>query len=249
MLRLAQGQGSAILQTPQALGGSAQQAPAAQGGVGVLTPPGQGGAVVSGQQTQSGPAALQPQQGKTVQQAQVSRRIQLPETVWDGFQLWRSKKNTVALPWLENELMLWQNGSSDTSLDVDLMAKLPNRAIEKFDPVRYNNIINEFAKINSQTIYQEAVAGKKHKGPYEQAMTRKKNRLEKSIHNHTEQVLEHMLKIENPLSGANNWSALMIEEKKGCIVKWIKDMVRNAEQALIEIEIWRNRYEHSDDEN
>ena len=79
MLRLAQGQGSAILQTPQALGGSAQQAPAAQGGVGVLTPPGQGGAVVSGQQnqgngalpgqqTQSGPAALQPQQGQAMPQ-------------------------------------------------------------------------------------------------------------------------------------------------------------------------------------
>ena len=70
MLRLAQSQGSVILQTPRAFDGSALQTPQMQGGIGVLTPPGQGGAALPGQQNQSGPAALKPQQGQAMPQGQ-----------------------------------------------------------------------------------------------------------------------------------------------------------------------------------
>ena len=175
-------------------------------------------------------------------------RFQLPVMVQDGFLKWQRDGNMQTLPWLEEELALWRKGSKRSRKDTDLMAKLPVRTVEKFDPARYNNIINELAVLDSRAVYQKAASGEKHGGTYRDGIGYKKSSLESSIHHRTEQVLEHMLKVENPTE-MKEWAGKSIREQRGYIVKWIKDMVRNAEQALIEIEIWRDRYEHRDDEN
>ena len=72
--------------------------------------------------------------------------------------------------------------------------------------------------------------------------------LEKAIHSRTEQVIEHMLKIENPYN-AEDWEKSNYKRQVGLIAKWIKDMVRNAEEALILIESWRMRYGHNNDKS
>ena len=233
MLRLAQGQGSAILQTPQALGGSAQQAPAAQGGVGVLTPPGQGGAAVSGQQNQgngalpgqqnqNGPAALQPQQGQ-----QTGGSIEFQDSQKQG----------------DVELQQDQAGNSMAEVESNLQKKLPNRAIEKFDSVRYNKIILEYATIDRDAVFRTAASGGKHYGVYRNATVKyKKLSLEKSIHSRTKQVLMHMEKILNPQRIIAEWDSLSQKERNDNIKKWKEDLIRNAEQAEIEIKAWEDLY-------
>ena len=70
---------------------------------------------------------------------------------------------------------------------------------------------------------------------------RQKN-LEESIAAHTAQVEEHARKVQNPDKYDVGWSEKDDRQKQGLLKKWGKDLLRNAEQAEIEIEVWKERF-------
>ena len=97
--------------------------------------------------------------------------------------------------------------------------------------------------INEKEIYINAKSGKKHNGIYVDAQNKSKAKLEKSIRSHYKQVEDHSLKIKYPNIFDKNWNKKNDTERKGLLKKWSKDLNRNAEQALIEIEVWRNKFD------
>lgn len=97
--------------------------------------------------------------------------------------------------------------------------------------------------INEKEIYINAKSGKKHKGIYVDAQNKSKAKLEKSIRSHYKQVEDHSLKIKYPNIFDKNWNKKNDTERKGLLKKWSKDLNRNAEQALIEIKVWRNKFD------
>lgn len=71
---------------------------------------------------------------------------------------------------------------------------------------------------------------------------KKVKKLEKSIASHTAQVEEHQDKIKNPAKYDKGWDLKDSRQKEGLLRKWEKDLRRNAEQAEIEIEVWKERF-------
>ena len=68
--------------------------------------------------------------------------------------------------------------------------------------------------------------------------------MEKSIASHVAQVEEHARKIQNPEKFDSGWLDKDDRQKQGLLKKWKKDLTRNAEQAEIEIEVWKERFEN-----
>ena len=66
--------------------------------------------------------------------------------------------------------------------------------------------------------------------------------LEKSISSHTAQVMEHADKIAHPENYDIGWGEKDERQREGLLKKWEKDLKRNAEQAEIEIEVWKERF-------
>lgn len=77
-------------------------------------------------------------------------------------------------------------------------------------------------------------------------MGKSKSRLEKSIKSHVAQVEEHTEKIEFPEKGDKNWNSKTPVAQNGLLLKWNKDRIRNAEEAAVEIEVWKERFGNGD---
>lgn len=110
----------------------------------------------------------------------------------------------------------------------------------------YSGTIQKYVSIDRGAVYEAAKSGTRHKGVYNNAMKFKQNTLEKSIASHTAQVEEHAKKIEAPSVYDSGWGQKSQMEKDGLIRKWQKDMERNAEQASIEISVWKERFGRDD---
>ena len=96
--------------------------------------------------------------------------------------------------------------------------------------------------VDSSKVYQAAKDGVRHSGVYRDALNKSKQRLQKSIKSHEEQVVLHADKIANPEKYDKNWNSKTQQEKDGLLKKWRKDMQRNAEQAAIEKEVFKERF-------
>lgn len=96
--------------------------------------------------------------------------------------------------------------------------------------------------VDSTKAYQAAKDGVRHGGIYRDALNKSKTRLQKSIKSHEEQVAIHADKIANPEKYDKDWNSKTQQEKDGLLKKWRKDMQRNAEQAAIEKEVFRERF-------
>lgn len=96
--------------------------------------------------------------------------------------------------------------------------------------------------VDSAAVAQAAKDGTRHGGVYRDSLLKSKARLQKSINSHEEQVLIHADKIANPEKYDKNWGTKSQQEKDGLLKKWRKDMQRNAEQAAIEKEVFRERF-------
>lgn len=111
-----------------------------------------------------------------------------------------------------------------------------------------NEIASNLYKKNLYTnkdlndVYEKAKAGQVHGGIYKDAIKKNKARLEKSIRSHYKQVAIHEKKIENPSLYDKSWGQKSQQEKEGLIRKWERDKRRNAEQALVESQLWKERY-------
>ncbi len=107
----------------------------------------------------------------------------------------------------------------------------------------YDGVVREYVKVSPRDVLlSNAKAGKRHKGIYNDAVNHKKTQLQKSIVSHTAQVERHADKIKNPELYDVNWDKKSEKEKRGLISKWTKDATRNAEQAEIEIAVWKERF-------
>lgn len=107
---------------------------------------------------------------------------------------------------------------------------------------RYNNAIQRLVDIDVASVFETAKSGGRHKGVYNDAIKKKQSTLEKSIASHTAQVEEHADKLVYPERYDTGWSEKDERQREGLLKKWKKDLQRNAEQAEIEIEVWKERF-------
>lgn len=116
------------------------------------------------------------------------------------------------------------------------------KAVEIESVLRYNSIIQSYTNIDTEKVYSAAKSGERNRGVYTDAIKKRKKNLEKSIASHTAQVEEHARKVKNPDKYDTGWSEKDDRQKQGLLKKWGKDLQRNAEQAEIEIEVWKERF-------
>ena len=114
----------------------------------------------------------------------------------------------------------------------------------EFSFANCHRVIKESAELDVHALYESAKSGKRHGGIYRDAMKKSQIRLEKSISSHTSQVEEHADKISHPMNYDIGWEQKDTRQKEGLLRKWEKDLKRNAEQAAIEMEIWKERFEN-----
>lgn len=116
------------------------------------------------------------------------------------------------------------------------------KAVVKEKIKQYNNIVKNFVNVDVAMVFEVAKAGGRHNGVYEDAIKKKRPTLEKSIVSHLGQVEEHADKIVHPEKYDTGWAEKDERQRKGLLRKWEKDMKRNAEQAGIEIDVWKERF-------
>ena len=116
------------------------------------------------------------------------------------------------------------------------------KAVEIESVLRYNSIIQSYTNIDTEKVYSAAKSGERNRGVYADAIKKRQKNLEKSIASHTAQVEEHARKVKNPDKYDTGWSEKDDRQKQGLLKKWGKDLQRNAEQAEIEIEVWKERF-------
>lgn len=98
-------------------------------------------------------------------------------------------------------------------------------------------------KLNEDQIYELAKMGIRHGGIYRDGILKNKAKLEKSIRFHYRQAVEPSNKISHSEQFDSDWESKSDLQKQGLLRKWRKDMKRNAEQAIIEIKIWEERFD------
>lgn len=84
--------------------------------------------------------------------------------------------------------------------------------------------------------------GTRHSGVYNDAVAKTESRLKKSIASHDKEVEIHKDKIAHPEKYVPDWDSKTPQEKEWIIKKWEKDAKRNAEQAAIEREVYKERF-------
>lgn len=114
--------------------------------------------------------------------------------------------------------------------------------IAKATVERYNTTIQSIVSIDAITVLETAKSGGRHKGIYNDSIKKKQSTLEKSIASHVAQVEEHSDKISSPEKYDSGWTGKDERKREGLLKKWKKDLQRNAEQAEIEIEVWKERF-------
>ena len=107
---------------------------------------------------------------------------------------------------------------------------------------RYNNTIQSFVNIDAIDAFETAKNGGRHKGVYNDAIKKKQSALEKSIASHVAQVEEHADKLAHPEKYDTGWADKDERQREGLLRKWKKDLQRNAEQAEVEIGVWKERF-------
>jgi len=116
------------------------------------------------------------------------------------------------------------------------------KSVEIETVLRYNSIIQSYTNVDTEKVYSAAKSGERNKGVYTDAIKKRQKNLEKSIASHTAQVEEHARKVQNPDKYGTGWGEKDDRQKQGLLKKWGKDLLRNAEQAEIEIEVWKERF-------
>jgi len=111
-----------------------------------------------------------------------------------------------------------------------------------FNPKDFHNTVRKLVSVDRAKIWQAAVSGKRHFGVYNDAMNKTKSQLQKSIVNRVAQVERHADKIQHPESYVADWASQDQQYQAGLLRKWEKDMIRNAEQAEIEIAAFEKRF-------
>lgn len=99
-----------------------------------------------------------------------------------------------------------------------------------------------FSPSISKDTFQKAKDGERHAGVYKDATKKTEAELVKSIASHNNQVNIHIDKIEHPEKYVDDWQSKPQQQKDGLMRKWKKDAQRNAEQAAVEAEVFKERF-------
>lgn len=112
----------------------------------------------------------------------------------------------------------------------------------RFNVNSYDRTIQEYVSVDQSQVVKDALAGTRHAGVYMDAVSKTKKQLQKSIISRTAEVERHAEKIKHPERYVKDWDSQDIRYRNGLLKKWEKDMLRNAEQAEIEIALFERRF-------
>ena len=129
----------------------------------------------------------------------------------------------------------------------DMIEERKNFALDNlgtFRPKDYTSSISSHVKIDRSAVVAAAKEGKRHShaGVYTDAVSKSKKQLQRSIISRTSQVERHAEKIAHPEKYVDFWNEKDPRYQTGLIRKWEKDMLRNAEQAEIELAVFDERF-------
>lgn len=102
--------------------------------------------------------------------------------------------------------------------------------------------VKQYAGVDTVTLVSEAKQGKKYGGVIKQSEQKTENELRKSIFSHVKVAEEHTNKIQSPSSYSEKYDNLNDEGKQGMIKHWERDRRRNSETAIIEAEVYNERF-------
>lgn len=102
--------------------------------------------------------------------------------------------------------------------------------------------VEKYTGFKAKDLLNAAKSGGIHEGVYKQSLEKPKKSLEDSIKSHIRRTEEHIWKILHPETGMKRGDPNDPVERARVISKWITDRDRNAQEATIEIEVWRELY-------
>lgn len=111
-----------------------------------------------------------------------------------------------------------------------------------FRPADQSSAISSHVKLDRENVLAAAKNGKRHSGVYRDAVNKTKRQLQDSIVSRVSQVERHADKIAHPDLYVADWNLKDPRYQAGLLKKWEKDMKRNAEQAEIELAVWKERF-------
>lgn len=111
-----------------------------------------------------------------------------------------------------------------------------------FNLKTYDETVQQYTKVDRAKVTDAAENQKRHAGVFADAMKKSKKQLQKSIISRTAEVERHAEKMQFPEKYISDWSQRDERERAGLLKKWEKDMIRNAEQAEIEMEVFERRF-------
>lgn len=144
----------------------------------------------------------------------------------------------------------YQNVHTKRLTDSDETDKIEERKrygldnIDVFRPDEQADLISRYVKVDQMAVFRAARLDEPHShgGVYMDAIGKNKKQLQRSIISRVAQVERHAEKIAHPELYIRDWESKDPRYQAGLIKKWEKDMKRNAEQAEIELAVWKERF-------
>ena len=144
--------------------------------------------------------------------------------------------------WQDVHTKRWTTATDPDIIEARKRFQLDNTDI--FNPNEHVGISNHLSKKTPEEILQAAKEGKRHchGGVYVDAIKKTPGELKRSIIHRRAQVEHHFEKIRYPEKYISDWNELDPRKREGLLRKWQKDAIRNAEQAEIEVAVYKERF-------
>lgn len=137
----------------------------------------------------------------------------------------------------------WKDNSWEETTDRDIIKTRKDQGLgQQFHAEQRLSEIGKFLSAESRELLEIAKSGGANNGTYRQALEKTKPQLERSINSHIKAVRDHIEKLNNPTENMHRDDPNDPVARRREINDWLNHRRRNAEQAAIEIEIWRDNY-------
>lgn len=137
----------------------------------------------------------------------------------------------------------WKDNSWEETTDRDIIKTRKDQGLgQQFHAEQRLSEIGKFLSAESRELLEIAKSGGANNGTYRQALEKTKPQLERSINSHIKAVRDHIEKLNNPTENMHRDDPNDPVARRRAINDWLNHRRRNAEQAAIEIEIWRDNY-------
>lgn len=102
--------------------------------------------------------------------------------------------------------------------------------------------VDKYINVDPDVLIKKAIKGERHGSLYSQSVNKPRPQLEKSIRKHIKEAEEHEWKIQHPERWMKKQDPNDPIQRKIAIHDWELHRQKNAEEATIEIEVWRKLY-------